>query len=96
MTEAIRGRDQARAAALVHRYGNRSADAPLWDALREPAISQDGALHHEKFYRTTVEEFQAARQRFKWALRDRPARVTASGYGYPALGNADARRLLGL
>ena len=30
------------------------------------AISEDGALHAEKYYRTVTEEFAAARPAFRW------------------------------
>ena len=81
LEDAIRNRDQARA-AVVARYG--TTDQPvraLWDVLLRYAISEDGALHHEKFYRTTVEEFTSQRAAFKWRYLIALARVTASGHG---------------
>jgi hypothetical protein len=96
LEDAIRNRDQARASAIVARYG--TTDQPvraLWDVLLRYAISEDGALHHEKFYRTTVEEFASQRAAFKWRYLIALARVTASGHGYAAPGYADAVRLLG-
>ena len=95
LEEAIRGRDQVRAAAIVARYG--TTDQPvraLWDVLLREAISEDGALHHEKFYRTTVEEFNSQRAAFKWRYLVALSRITASGHGYAAPGYADAVRLL--
>jgi len=97
LEEAIRGRDQVRAAAVVHRYS--TTDQPqraLWDTLLRYAISEDGALHHEKFYRTTVEEFNSVRTPFKWRYLIALARVTASGHGYAAPGHGEACRLLGV
>ena len=69
---------------------------PVWDLLLRYAISEDGALHHEKFYRTTVEEYASVRAPFRGRYLIALARVTASGHGYPAPGYADACRLLGV
>jgi hypothetical protein len=95
LAEAIRQRDQARAAALVQRYGASNLPTrPLWDLLLNFAISEDGALHAEKFYRTSTEEFASIRPAFRWRYLIALARVTASEHGYPAPGHADACRLL--
>ncbi len=97
LEEAIRGREQARAAALTQRIGEASLPVrPLLDLLLRYAISEDGALHHEKFYRTTTEEFATTRAAFRWRHLVALARVTASGHGYAAPGHAEACRLLGL
>jgi hypothetical protein len=97
LEETIRNRNQAHAAALVQRFSTTDQPVrPLWDLLLRYAISEDGALHHEKFYRTTVEEFAAARPAFKWRYLIALARVTASGYGYAAPGHTEAIRLLGV
>jgi hypothetical protein len=93
--EAIRGNLQARAAAIVHRYGELGHDArPVFDLLLRYAISEDGALHAEKFYRTVTEEFNSTRAAFRWRHLTGLARVTASEYGRPAAGVAEARALL--
>lgn len=97
LEDAIRNRSQTRAAAIVQRYG--TTDRPvraLWDVLLKYAISEDGALHHEKFYRTTVEEFNAVRPAFKWRYLIALSRVTASGHGYAAPGHTENCRLLGV
>lgn len=60
------------------------------------AISEDGALHAEKFYRTATEEFNSTRPAFRWRHLLALARVTASEYGRPAPGMAQARELLKL
>jgi hypothetical protein len=94
---AIRNRDQARAAALVQRYGDIDPPVrPLWNMLLRYAISEDGALHAEKFYRTATEEFAATRPAFRWRQLVALARATASAHGYAAPGHADACRLLGV
>ena len=97
LDEAIRDRNQGRAAAVVDRYGTSNLPTrPLWDMLLRYAISEDGALHAEKFYRTTSEEFAATRPAFRWRQLIALARVTASAHGYPAPGHVEACRLLGV
>jgi hypothetical protein len=92
---AIRGNLQARATAIVHKYGELGLEPrPLFDALLRYAISEDGALHAEKFYQTCSEEFAGSRPAFRWRHLMGLARVTASEYGRPAAGMEEARRLL--
>jgi hypothetical protein len=93
---AIQAKDQVRVSAVVHRYGELGhRPRPVFDLLLKYAISQDGALHAEKYYRTVSEEFASTRPAFRWRHLVALARVTASEYGFPAPGYADARRLLG-
>jgi len=93
--EAIRGNLQARASAVVQRYGELGyAPRPMFDLLLKYAISEEGALHAEKFYRTASEEFLATRPAFRWRHLVALARVTASEFGRPAAGMAEARALL--
>jgi hypothetical protein len=92
---AIKANDQVRACALIHRYGELGRPArPAFDLLLRYAISEDGALHAEKYYRTVVEEFATTRPAYRWRQLAALARVTASEHGYPAPGLAEARRLL--
>jgi hypothetical protein len=92
---AVRAKDQARACALVQRYGELGHPArPVFDLLLRYALSEDGALHAEKYYRTVTEEFAAGRKAFRWRQLVALARVTASEYGFPAPGYAQACRLL--
>ncbi|HET6572439.1 MAG TPA: hypothetical protein VFG68_02465 [Fimbriiglobus sp.] len=93
---AIRDKDQSRAAALAHRVGAESSDAAgaVLAVCRKYAVSEDGALHAEKYYRTTSHEFAATRPAFRWRQLVALARVTASAYGQPAPGMDEARRLL--
>src|SRR5213079_2799012 len=64
---AIRENDQARAAALVHRYGALGhAERPVFALLLRYATSEDGALHAEKYYRTVSEEFGRSRKATRW------------------------------
>ncbi|MBN8249873.1 MAG: helix-turn-helix domain-containing protein [Verrucomicrobia bacterium] len=95
--EAIRGNLQARASALVHCYGAQGGDPrPVFDLLLRYAVSEDGALHGEKFYRTCSEEFATTHPAFRWRHLVALARVTASEHGRPAPGVAEARSLLRL
>src|SRR5581483_179230 len=93
---AVRDKDQPRAAAVAHRIGAEKPDAAreVFALLRKYAVSEDGALHAEKYYRTTSEEFARTRPAFRWRQLVALARVTASAYGYPAPGLDEARRLL--
>jgi hypothetical protein len=95
--EAIRNKDQARATAVVRRYGDLQLPArPVFDLLLKYAVSEDGALHAEKYYRTVTEEFETTRPAFRWRQLVALARVTASEYGYPAPGIHEACELLGI
>lgn len=93
---AIKASEQGRAAALTARLGEgtKADPKPVFALLRKYAVSEDGALHAEKFYRTTSEEFAATRAAFRWRYLTALARVTASAYGAPAPGVADAKKLL--
>ncbi|HJZ57163.1 MAG TPA: hypothetical protein VKE74_19490 [Gemmataceae bacterium] len=80
---AIRENDQMRAAALATRYGQGGNEArPLFDLLLGYAISEDGRLHAEKYYRTVTEEFATTRPTFRWRQLVALSRVTASMYSY--------------
>ncbi len=92
---AVKGNLQARASAVVHRYGQLGyAPRPIFDLLLRYAVSEDGSLHAEKYYRTVSEEFAASRPAFRWRQLTALARVTASEYGRPAAGYAEACSLL--
>ncbi|MCA9054611.1 MAG: hypothetical protein KDA75_12290 [Planctomycetaceae bacterium] len=94
---AIEGGDQSRACAVTHCYGDAGhSPRPLQDLLLGYAISEDGALHAEKYYRTATEEFAATRPAFQWRQLVALARVTASEYGHPAPGYDSACELLGI
>jgi hypothetical protein len=95
--EAINTNNQAQACALVHRYGTLGhPERPVFDLLLRYAVSEDGALHAEKYYRTVSEEFLATRPAFRWRHLSALARVTASEFGHPAPGLAEAHRLIGV
>lgn len=95
--EAIRANEQARACAVMHRYCELGLpDRAAFDLLLKYAVSEDGALHAEKYYRTVSEEYAIARPAFRSRQLIALARVTASEYGHPAPGYAEAKDLLGI
>jgi len=94
---AIRNKDQVQTCAVVSRYGELGhATRPMFDLLLRYAVSEEGALHAEKYYRTVSEEFAASRAAFRWRHLTALARVTASAAGQPAPGYAEACKLLKL
>jgi hypothetical protein len=89
---AIRENDQLRAAAIAQRYGQLGQEArPVFDLLLRYAVSEDGRLHSEKYYRTVTEEFATTRPSFRWRQVVALARVTASMYGYSQQDKKDGR-----
>ena len=82
---------------MASRYGELGHDAnAIFAKLRQYAISEDGALHAEKYYNTVSEEHARSRAKFRWLHVVALARVTASAGGQPAPGVAEARKLLGV
>jgi hypothetical protein len=97
LDEALRGKDQRRAAAVASRYGELGHDPKaIFAKLRQYSISEDGALHAEKYFNTASEEYGRSRAKFQWLHVVALARVTASAGGQPAPGVAEARKLLGV
>lgn len=95
LDRAIQANDQALASAAAAAYAEREASpAPIFALLRQYAISEEGALHAEKFYNTVSREFAETRAAFRWRHVIGLARVTASEYGRPAPGIAIAKELL--
>jgi len=92
---AVRAQDQARACAVAQQYLNQGHDAQrAFDVLLKFATSEDGALHAEKFFRTTNDEYAALRPAFRGRQLVALARVTASEFGQPAPGYAESCGLL--
>jgi hypothetical protein len=92
---AVRAQDQFRACAVATRYAEVGGESrPMFDLLLGFATSEDGALHAEKYYRTVSEEFVTTRPAFRWRQLAALARVTASEFGRPAAGFAQAKELL--
>lgn len=95
--EAIRGNDQALACAVSHRYAEQGHDAQrFFDLMLKYAISEDGALHGEKYFQTVTEEYASTRPSLRWKQLVALARVTSSEHGYPAPGIAEAREQMKL
>jgi hypothetical protein len=91
----IRENMQARASAIIHRYGQLGLPPkPVFDLMLRYACSEDGSLHAEKYYRTATQEFATTRPAFRWRQLVALARVTASEYGRPDPGYEEARKLL--
>jgi len=89
---AIRENDQMRACALVHRAGELGLESrPIFTVLLGYAVSEDGRLHAEKYYRTVVEEFGTVRAGLRWQHLTALARVTASEYGMSQGDKAEGR-----
>ena len=93
---AVESKDQAKAMAVV-KYWETVGHRPkaIFDSLRKYAVSQDGALHAEKYFRTVTEEFATTRKELRWRHLIGLARVSTSEYGWPAPGGQQARDLLG-
>jgi hypothetical protein len=92
---AIRAGDQNRAMALTHAHLANGLDAdPLVNRLLGFAISEDGALHAEKYFATAVSDHRRQRPEFRNDSLVALARVTASMHGNPAPGVAEARERL--
>ncbi len=91
----IRARDQKGACAAARRYcelGHPAAD--LFTMLLPFAISEDGALHAEKFFRTAQEEHANAREKHRANYLVALTRVITSQHGFSAPGVDAARQLL--
>ena len=81
-----------RTRALLRELGH--PERPVLDMFLRFATSEDGALHAEKYFRTVSEEFAAARPAFRWRQLVALSRVTASEFGRPAPGYAEACEIL--
>jgi hypothetical protein len=93
---AIEARDQPGASAAAARHAEDGhPEGPLFQLLLGYAVSADGALHAEKYYRTVCEEYGSARPEHRARHLIALARVTASQYGWEAPGLAEARERLG-
>jgi hypothetical protein len=95
--EAIRSKDQTAACAIAQKFGESGGQPrALFDLFLGFAVSEDGALHAEKYYRTVCEEFASTRAAFRWRHLVALARVTASEFGHPSQGYQEACRVLNL
>jgi hypothetical protein len=91
----IRARDQKGACLAARRYGEAGhTPAKLFELLLGFAVSEDGALHAEKYFRTAQEEHSTARAIHRPLYLVALSRVMASHFGFPAPGCEEARKLL--
>jgi len=91
----IRERDQRGACQAARRYCALGLPSETLFALLLPfAVSEDGALHAEKYFRTAQDEHATARPAHKPLYLVALTRVMASHYGFPAPGCEEARKLL--
>ncbi len=91
----IRARDQKQACAAARRYCELGhGPEALFSVLLPFAVSEDGALHAEKFFRTAQEEHGRAQPAHRAIYLVALTRVMASHQGFPAPGVDEARRLL--
>jgi hypothetical protein len=91
----IRERNQKAACQAARRYcalGHPHAD--LFALLIGYAVSEDGALHAEKYFRTAQDEHSTARAPHRPLYLVALTRVMASHFGFPAPGCDEARKLL--
>lgn len=97
LDEAVRSKLQSHAAAIVHQCSQLNLpEGPVFERLLRFGVSEDGALHAEKYFQTVWDDFHHTRPALRWAHLTGLARVTASEYGYPAPGQDEARDLLGV
>ena len=95
LREATTGGDQPLAGAIAHRMAELGQDEQLFDALRMIAVSQDGALHAEKYQLTARSQHAMSRKAFRQEHLVAYARVVASQACMQAPEVAEARDLLG-
>lgn len=95
LDEAVKQNLQSHACAVVHRCAELGhAEGSIFQSLLKYAVSEDGALHAEKYFQTVWDDFHSTRPAYRWRHLTGLARVTASEYGRPAPGQAEARELL--
>jgi len=91
----IRACDQGGACQATRRYCALGHPAePLVARLLVFALSEDGALHAEKYFHTAVEEHSLALPEHRPLFLVGLTRVMASHFGFPAPGLEEARTLL--
>jgi hypothetical protein len=91
----IRERDQKAACQAARRYTTLGLPpADLFARLLPFAVSQDGALHAEKYFRTAQEEHDRALPPHRSLYLVALTRVMASQNGFPAPGYEETRKLL--
>lgn len=95
LDEAIQNKLQGHACAIAYCYGEQNLPADrIFATLMRYAVSEDGALHAEKYFNTVWDDFHITRPSRRWKHICSLARVTASEFGSPAAGQEEARELL--
>lgn len=95
LDDAVVNNLQGNACAIAHRYGELGLPVDkIFSTLLRYAVSEDGALHAEKYFNTVWDDFHATRPSLRWRHISSLARVTASEFGKPAAGQAEARQLV--
>ena len=98
LNDAISSNNQELACAVTQHFVDLhpGSEGDLFNVFVKYGTSEDGALHAEKFYRTTREEFASTRAAFRGRHLVALARVTASEFGKSAPGYEQACVLLGV
>ena len=67
LDEAVQNNLQAHATAVVQKLGEASVPAErVFGTLLKYAVSEDGALHAEKYYNTVWDDFHSSRPSTRW------------------------------
>jgi hypothetical protein len=91
----VRDRDQKGACQAARRYcALGHPPEKLFALLLGFAVSEDGALHAEKYFRTAQDEHSTAREAHRALYLVALTRVMASHFGFPAPGCDEAKKLL--
>lgn len=97
LDEAIQSNLQGHATAIAYQYGKLGLPSDdIFRTFARYAVSEDGALHAEKYFQTVWDDFHVTYPELRWQHVAALARVTASEYGRTAAGQLEARELLGL
>lgn len=95
LRESVAQADNRRAAAIgEHWLAAGYPAAKAFEILIEDMSASDGALHHEKFFRTTFEGHAQSPAPFRAQWLACLARIAASGHGFAAPGYEAAAELL--
>lgn len=85
------------ASAITQRCGESKLPSEHLDStLHQSDVNLDGALPSEKYFHTVRDDFHSTRESVQWQHIVGLARMTASKFGRPAVGQLEARQLLGI
>jgi len=81
----------------IQEYGGRESETLHAMSASTPVNEANtAALHAAKYFYTVWDDFHATRPSARWRYMISLARVTATEFGSPAAGQAEARELLGI